>query len=236
MRSKRSASQPARSVRARVTAPPTAPRLPRPRAAARNELIRALRRRQTLRAFDARNLSAEMLSELLWAACGVNRKRGPFGGVGRTAASASNSQEIDLYVVMADGTYRYDAPQHRLELVVPNDLRVLAVSRGQSRDDPGVAAPVRLIFVADTERLVHTRGFWEPGLRDPAVQRAYYYVDTGLIAANVYLFAAAAGLAAWFHNCDREALSAVLPLRATQRVLFAQTVGYPPRRTRRARR
>jgi SagB-type dehydrogenase family enzyme len=210
--------------------------LPRPRATARNELIHALRRRQTLRAFNERRLSPEMLSELLWAACGVNRKRGPFGGVGRTAASASNAQEVDLYVAMADGTYRYDAPQHRLELVVAGDLRALAVGRAQSRADPGATAPVRLLYVADVERLACTRGFQEPGLRDPAVQRAYYYVDTGLIAANVYLFAAAAGLAAWFHNCDREGLAAVLPLRATQRVLFAQTVGYPPRRSRRARR
>lgn len=199
-------------------------------------LIRALRRRHTARVFSERKLSAEALSELLWAAFGVNRKRGPFGGVGRTAASASNAQEIDVYVALADGTYRYDAPQHRLELAVAGDLRALAVGRGQSRTDPGASAPVRLIYVADVDRLVQTRGFQEPGLRDPEAQRAYYYVDTGLIAANVYLFAAATGLATWFHNCDRPALAARLPLRAGQRVLFAQTVGYPPRRARGPRR
>lgn len=212
---------------------PAAARLPRLRGAARNLLIRALRRRQTTRAFSDRKLSAEMLSELLWAAFGVNRARGPFGDVGRTAASASNSQEIDVYAALADGTYRYDARQHSLELVASGDLRALAINRGQSRTDPGVHAPVRLIYVADLERLVHTRGFREPGLRDPEVQRAYYYVDTGLIAANVYLFAAATGLAAWFHNCDRARLAARLPLREGQRVLFAQTVGYPRRRPRR---
>ena len=215
---------------------PAAPRLPRLRSAARNLLIRALRRRQTTRAFSDRKLSAEMLSELLWAAFGVNRTRGPFGDVGRTAASASNVQEIDVYVALADGIYQYDARQHRLELVVPGDLRALAISRGPSRADPGVNAPVRLIYVADVERLVHARGFREPGLRDPQVQRAYYYVDTGLIAANVYLFAAATGLAAWFHNCNRAGLAARLPLREGQRVLFAQTVGYPPRRPRGTRR
>ena len=61
------------------------------------------------------------------------------------------------------------------------------------------------------------------------MQKAYYYVDTGLIAGNVYLFAASHGLACWFHNCDRAALGRELKLRAEQRVLFAQSVGYPER-------
>ena len=195
-------------------------------------LIGALRHRRTTRAFSSRPLSDEVLSELLWAAFGVNRRRGPFGSVGRTAASASNSQEIDVYVALADGAYRYDGPQHRLELIVPEDLRALAVSRGQSQTDPGIGAPVRLIYVADVERLIQTHGFPEPGLYDPDVQRSYYYVDTGLIAANVYLFAAATGLATWFHNCDREGLEARLGLGPGRRALFAQTVGYAPRRAR----
>jgi nitroreductase len=225
MHTRRSAARPAGAAAA-------ARRLPRPRSAARNVLLRALKRRQTTRAFSARKLSAETLSELLWAAFGVNRPRGPFGGVGRTAASASNSQEIDVYVALADGTYRYDAPAHRLELVVPGDLRALAMSRRQSKADGGAGAPVRLIYVADLERLVHTRGVQEPGLRDPQMQHAYSCVDIGLIAANVYLFAAATGLGAWFHNCDRARLAARLALRAGQRVLFAQTVGHPQQRSR----
>jgi hypothetical protein len=73
---------------------------------------------------------------------------------------------------------------------------------------------------------VHTSGFQEPGLHDPEVQKSYYYVDTGLIAGNVYLFAASQGLAAWFHNCDRVDLAKRLGLRADQRVLFGQSVGY----------
>jgi nitroreductase len=227
MHTRRSAARPARAAAAQA-----AQRLPRPRSAARNLLIRALQRRQTTRAFSARKLSAETLSELLWAAFGVNRPRGPLGGVGRTAASASNSQEIDVYVALADGTYRYDALAHRLELVVPGDLRALAIGRRQSKTDTGAGAPVRLIYVADLGRLVHTRGVREPGLRDPDMQRAYICVDIGLIAANVYLFAAATGLGAWFHNCDRERLTVRLALRAGQRVLFAQTVGHPQRRFR----
>jgi hypothetical protein len=108
--------------------------------------------------------------------------------------------------------------------MVSGDLRPLAIGRGQAHLT--CRAPVRLIYVVDVTRLSHTEGYSEPGLKDPEVQRSYYYVDTGLIAANVYLFAASVGLAAWFHNCNRAALSKRLGLRSNQRVLFAQTVGY----------
>jgi nitroreductase len=84
-----------------------------------------------------------------------------------------------------------------------------------------------LIYVVDVDRFTHTRGFQERGLQDSEVQRSYYFVDTGLIAGNVYLFAAAEGLAAWFHNCHRTDLARKLGLRPEQRVLFAQSVGYP---------
>jgi nitroreductase len=223
-------------MKTRATAPARSVRLPRPAFGKARALGRMLQSRQTVREFSDRELAPQTLSDLLWAAFGINRRRGPFGGCGRTAASASNSQEIDLYVATAAGTYLYDPGAHRLQEVAPRDLRALAISAGQSPVDRGVLAPVRLIYVADIDRLVHTTGFQEPGLHDPDVQRAYYYVDTGLIAANVYLFAAAAGLGAWFHNCDRNALASTLPLRKTQRVLFAQTVGYPAERSRSNRR
>jgi len=214
-------------MNARAAALPRFRRLPRPAFHKARALMRALQLRQTRREFSDRELSPQTLSDLLWAAFGVNRRRGPFGGCGRTAASASNSQEIDVYVATASGAYLYDPRRHRLQQVSPQDLRAIAISPGQSPGDRGAHAPVRLIYVADIDRLTHTSGFQEPGLHDRDVQRAYYYVDTGLIAANVYLFAAVTRLAAWFHNCDTDALAAVLPLSRTQRVLFAQTVGYP---------
>jgi nitroreductase len=108
---------------------------------------------------------------------------------------------------------------------VAGDLRPLAIGRGQR--SMVTNAPVQIIYVVDVHRLTHTSGFQEPGLQDPEVQKSYYFVDTGLIAGNVYLFAAAHGLACWFHNCDRTGLARKLKLRAEQRVLFAQTVGYP---------
>jgi len=169
-----------------------------------------------------------MLSNLLWAACGVNRKKGPFGIPGRTAATASNSQEIDLYVAMQEGIYLYDAFKHTLIPVVAGDLRTLAIGQGQ--ENFGDKAPVRLIYVADVNKLSNTSGYQEPGLKDPEIQKSYYYVDTGLIAGNVYLFAASHGLASWFHNCNKPLLTAKLNLRSDQRVLFGQTFGYPAKK------
>ena len=199
--------------------------LPKPALKPNLSLAKALQARKTTREISDKKLPLQTLSNLLWAADGVNRKMGPFGMAGRTAASASNSQEIDIYVALREGTYLYEPLAHRLVLAVAEDLRGLAIGRGQASS--GASAPVRLIYVADIDKLANTSGYQEPGLRDPDVQRSYYFVDTGLIAANVYLFAAAIGLAAWFHNCDKPGLSAKFNLRADQRVLFGQTVGYP---------
>ena len=199
--------------------------LPPPEAGRNTAVFEALQRRRTIREIDARALPPGVLSALLWAAFGVNRAVGPFGQAGRTAASASNCQEIDLYVALEGGTYLYDAPGHRLTAVSGQDLRQAALTPGQR----GVAAtaPVQLIYVVDVRRLTHTAGFDEPGLHDPEVQKAYYFVDTGLIAGNVHLYAAAEGLAAWFHNCDRAKLALELSLGPEQHVLFAQSIGYP---------
>ena len=199
--------------------------LPMPAKDRGTSVFDALERRRTTREISAAPLPLQELSSLLWAACGVNRKAGPLGAPGRTAASASNSQEIDLYVAVESGVYLYDGLNSRLTPIVAEDLRSGALTPSQ----PGVEAkaPVQLIYVVDVDRLTHAVGFHDPGLQDPEVQMSYYYVDTGLIAGNVYLFAAAQGLAAWFHNCHRTDLARKLGLRAEQRVLFAQSVGYP---------
>jgi hypothetical protein len=198
--------------------------LPRPTRGRGTSVSAALKERQTNRAISDRRLSRQMIANILWAAAGVNRKTGPFGAAGRTAASASNSQEIEVYAAMEDGVYLYEPIPHRLAPVGSGDVRPLAIGKGQGM--AGAKAPLRLIYVVDIERFSKA-GFQEPGLWDTEVQKAYYFVDTGLIAGNVYLFAAANGLAAWFHNCNKAELSARLRLRRDQRVLFGQTVGYP---------
>jgi hypothetical protein len=199
--------------------------LPRARLTRGRSLADSLRLRRTTREISDRGLPLQALSNLLWAACGVNRPRGPFGSVGITPASASNSREIDVFVALGSGVYLYDARHHRLALVSAVDVRAMAISPGQGKR-VAMKAPVQLLYVVDIDRLVHTSGFQEPGLHDPEVQKSYYFVDTGLIAGNVYLFAASQGLAAWFHNCDRAGLGKKLKLRSDQRVLFAQSVGY----------
>lgn len=197
--------------------------LPKPETDGGKSVLAALRERRTIRTVSDKPLPPQVLSNLLWAAWGVNRDAGPFGQMGRTAASASNSQEIDLYVVLADGVYLYDAQPHRLMPVLAGDHRD-KVGRGQRA--AMAKAPVNLVFVADIAKFAKAR-LQEPGLKDPEIQKSYYNVATGLIAANVYLFAASQGLAAWLHNCNKEGLTTALKLRPEQRVLYGQTVGYP---------
>ena len=203
--------------------------LPKPTAGRGKTVRAALQGRKTVRSIGERKLSLQVLSNLLWSACGVNRKEGPFGTPGRTAGSASNSQEIDIYVALAEGVFIYEPLSHSLVHVLEGDLRALAIGKGQGQ--AGAKAPVRLIYVVDIDKFSKA-GFQEPGLWDLETQKSYYYVDTGLIAANVYLFAASQGLAAWFHNCNRAELSRRLGLRTTQRALFCQTIGYPERAAR----
>lgn len=227
-----------RAARARAAPPggrqvsglPKPKALPEPKLSGGKSLAEALRSRETIREMSDRKVGPQLLSDLLFAARGVNRSRGPFGSRGITAASASNSQEIDVYVALDDGAYLFDAERHALVPVLGEDVRPLALGPRQPPVSPD--APVQLVFVVDVDRLEHTSGFEEPGLHDPEIQKSYYFVDTGLIAGNVYLFAASRGLACWFHNCDRGALEKKLGLRASQRVLFAQTVGYPARKAR----
>ncbi len=129
-------------------------------------------------------------------------------------------------MALEDGTYLYDAVTHRLNPVATGDLRFAAINPRQ-RATFRSTAPVQLIYVADLHRLTHTIGFKEPGLHDPEIQKSYYFVDCGMIGGNVYLVAAAQGLAAWFHNCDKATLTKSLALRPEQKVLFAQSVGWP---------
>jgi hypothetical protein len=198
--------------------------LPKPRRDSSTTVFEALQERKTVRMISDKKLPLQVLSNLLWAANGVNRKVGPFGIPGRTSASASNSQEIDIYVAMTEGVYLYESVPHRLTPVAAGDLRSLAIGYGQGR--AGADAPVRLMYVVDIEKFSKA-GFQEPGLWDPEIQKSYYYIDTGLIAGNVYLSAASQGLVTWFHNCNKAGVVTELQLRASQRALFGQTIGYP---------
>jgi len=185
--------------------------LPRVEPSGGLPLLDALARRRSSRAFAPDPLPLPLLSGLLWAAFGVNR---PDDG-GRTAPSALNAQEVDVYVALPAGAYRFDAGAHALRLVAGGDVR-----RVTGYQDFVDEAPLDLVYVAD-----HTRMSMVPA----ATRESYAYTAAGCIAQNVYLFAAANGLAtvirAWI---DREAIAEALGLPHDHQVLLSQTVGYPP--------
>jgi len=193
-------------------APPTAAvaRLPKPKTEGGMPLMEALKKRHSSRRFADRKLSDQVLSDLLWAAFGVNRPDGR-----RTAPSAVNWQEIDIYVATADGLWLFDAKAHDLKPVLPKDIRALT-----GRQEFVKNAPVNLVYVADFAKM--RKGTPE------ADKILYSAADTGFISQNVYLFCASEGLATVVRGLvDRPALAKAIGLREDQRVILAQTVGYP---------
>jgi SagB-type dehydrogenase family enzyme len=186
-------------------------KLPAPDKRGGIPLMQALGKRRSSREFQHKPLPLPVLSSLLWAAFGVNRR-----GSGRTAPSALDAQEIDVYVALPGGAYIYDARAHALRLVAASDLR-----RVTGYQDFVDEAPLDLVLVADHARMRMV----------PAAQReSYASAAAGAIAQNVYLYAASAGLAtvirAWI---DRAAIADALGLTHDQQVLLSQTVGYPPK-------
>jgi nitroreductase len=195
--------------------------LPTPEKDGGKSVLASLRERKTTRTISSKELPMQIISNLLWAAFGVNRDAVSFGKKGRTAPSASNSQEIDLYIALANGVYIYDAVNHCLLPVVEGDFRKRSGRQGSG------TAPLNIFYIADLSRYDLGPSQPDRSIGDPEVQKSYYYTDTGFIAQNVYLYAASFGLAAWFHNCDKENTIKEFKLKPAQKVLFAQTVGYP---------
>lgn len=177
--------------------------LPKPQMTGGMPLMEALAQRQTTRAFADKPLPMQTLSDLLWAAFGVNRSRETKPGLGRTAPSAMNKQEVQLYVVLAEGAYVYEAEQHLLRPVVAGDVRA-KVAQGA-----GAHAAVTIIYVADSKL-------------------DYAQVDTGFIGQNVYLFAASEGLNAWIYALHGADMAGALKLPEGMKGLYGQSVGYKP--------
>jgi len=188
-----------------------AAQLPKPNTQGGMPLLEALSKRRSSRQFADRKLPDQVLSNLLWAAFGVNRPDGR-----RTAPSAVNWQEIEIYVAMADGVWLFDAKAHELKSVLQKDIRALTGTQGFVRQ-----APVNLIYVADFARMSSRQ----------AEKEFYSAADTGFISQNVYLFCASEGLGTVVRGMvDRPALAKALGLREDQRIVLAQSVGYPPAR------
>jgi SagB-type dehydrogenase family enzyme len=173
-------------------------------------LMQVLKDRKSSRAFGTEKLPAQVMSNLLWAAFGVNR---PESGK-RTAPSAVNWQEIDIYVATADGLYLYEAKTHTLKPILAEDIRAMTGTQPYVQE-----APVDLVYVADFSRM------------DKATdeQKVFYSAaGTGFIGQNVYLYCASEGLATVVRaSIDKPALEKAMRLRPDQKVTLAQSVGYP---------
>jgi SagB-type dehydrogenase family enzyme len=184
--------------------------LPAPQTEIGKPLMQALKLRQSSRSFDSKPLPVQELSNLLWAAYGINR---PESGK-RTAPSAMNWQEVDVYVALPEGLYLYDAKPHRLIPVVMKDLREATGKQPFVKD-----APLNFVYVTDASRI---KGGSE---EDRALFSA---ADVGFIAQNVYLYCASQGLAVVVRGMvDRPALAKEMKLRPEQKIILSQTVGYP---------
>jgi SagB-type dehydrogenase family enzyme len=184
--------------------------LPKPQTDGGRPLMQVLRDRHSTREFKPDKLPLQVLSNLLWAAFGINR---PETGK-RTAPSAMNWQEVDIYVALPEGLYVYDAKAHRLNPILADDVR--AATGGQ---DFVKGAPLNLVYVADLART-----------KDAGAEEKNFYttIDVGFIGQNVYLFCASEGLATVVRGTvDRPALAKLMKLRPEQKIIVAQTVGYP---------
>jgi SagB-type dehydrogenase family enzyme len=187
--------------------------LPEPKLDPSKSLAQALKERKTTREYGG-DLSAQILSNLLWAAWGINR---PDSGR-RTAPSARNWQEIDLYVAMKQGVYLYDPKKNSLMPVLSGDFRSLTYTQVERFK----AAPIHLVYISDLART------------DVEETRAMFLtaIDTGCIAQNVYLYCASEGLPTGFRVAiEKEKLGQAMQLKPTQRIIGAQSVGLPPEST-----
>jgi SagB-type dehydrogenase family enzyme len=172
-------------------------------------LMQALSERSSNREYSERELSEEHLSGLLWAACGINR---PESGK-RTAPSARNWQDVQVYVFMKQGIYLYDEAGHKLVPVVTGDHR-----KASGMQDFVEKAPVNLVYVSDYDRM-----------KEAQDKSLYSGMSTGYISQNVYLYCASEGLNTVMRaSVDREVLHKLMNLKPSQHVVGAQSVGYRP--------
>lgn len=183
-------------------------RLPKPQLDGGKPLMQVLGERKSTRSFSSQKLPEQVLSNLMWAAFGISRPDGR-----RTAPSASNRQEVDIYVITPEGAYVYDAKDHILAAVAAVDLRAQAGTQDYAKE-----APVNLVYVADTAKM--TKGTEE---QTAMIAGA----DTGFISQNAYLYCASQGLATVVRaSVNRAELAKALKLRPEQKIILAQTVGY----------
>lgn len=185
-------------------------KLPAPQMTGGKRLLDCLKARQSGREHGSEKLSAQVLSNLLWAADGINRS----DSGKRTAPSAVNWQDIDIYAAMADGLFLYLPKEHALKKILGKDVRSAMGNQEFVKD-----VPLNLIYVSDYSKI-------PTGTEED--KRFYSGTHTGFISQNVYLFCASEGLITVVRGLiDREEMAKVMNLRRELHITFAQSVGYP---------
>jgi nitroreductase len=174
-------------------------------------LMKALKNRKTSREFAGKDLSAQQLSNLLWAACGINRA----DEKKRTAPSAMNYQEVDVYVTTAKGLFLYNYEKNTLTEILKEDIRAKT-----GNQDFVKTAPLTLVYVADYDKMAKS---------DEKTKDNYAWADAAFISENVYLYCASEGLVtgvrAWI---DKDVLAKAMKLKPAQHIILAQCVGFAP--------
>jgi len=185
-------------------------KLPSPDKTKGTSIMKAFNNRHSERTYAPEKLSQQDLSDLLWAANGINRPDGK-----RTAPSCRDFREVGVYVILPEGAYLYDEKAHALTLLTEGDYRS-AVAGGQ---DFVKTAPVNLVYVADYSKM---------GKASNEDKVLYSGADVGFIAQNVYLFCASENLSAVIRaSIKREELSAKMKLNSNQKIILSQTIGFP---------
>lgn len=176
-------------------------------------IMEALNLRRTVRDIKEKELSLEHLSEILWAANGVNHPEGM-----RTAPSACNKKMTEIYAVLPNGIYCYDAPAHELIPVAEGDFRKLT-----GVHEFAFSAPLNLIFVADFSKMDKM-----PRLEPEENKLAWAHVEAGHQAQNASIYCSSEGLGATVRIIiPREELSRAMKLKPSELIILALTVGYP---------
>jgi SagB-type dehydrogenase family enzyme len=173
-------------------------------------LMKALKNRKTSREFSGKDISSQQLSNLLWAACGINRPNEKK----RTAPSAMNYQEVDVYIATAKGLFLYNPEKHNLSEILKDDIRDKT-----GKQDFVKTAPLTLVYVADYSKMAKA---------DEKTKDSYAMADAAFISENVYLFCASEGLVTGVRALiDKDILSKAMKLKPNQQIVLAQCVGFP---------
>lgn len=171
-------------------------------------LMEAFQQRKSQRSFSSKELTSQQLSNLLWAAYGINRPDGF-----RTVPAAKNWYEYDIYVLKSDGWFLYEVGKHSLLKMGNEDLRIYGGTQ-----DFVKAAPVILVYIADFGRMNDTTD---------ELRKFFSAVDVGYISQNVYLWCASEGLATIvLGQVDKVKVREVLKLKPDQQVILSQPVAF----------